>query len=649
MNKVTITDPFWLRYEELIRTQMLPYQWRVLNDEEDIVIAKERDASYIPSEKSHCVENFRIAAGQKRGHHYGMVFQDSDLYKWLEAVAYTLQHHEDPKLQALADEAIELIAAAQEPDGYLNTYFTIEAPERKFKRLYQSHELYCAGHFIEAAVAYHEATGNDTVLTCACRLADCLNHHFGPEEGQIHGYDGHPEIELALFRLYEITQEDRYRKLGRFFLYERGKDPDFFQKQCEADDDKSLLIEGMESFKPSYYQNHAPILKQMTAEGHAVRMTYLCTGISMLARLENDNAMLAAAQRLWKNITQKRMYITGGIGSTVTGEAFTADYDLPNDTMYCETCASVGLIFFAHQLLQCAPRGEYADIMERALYNTVLASVALDGKHFFYVNPLEVVPLYDHSDPGKSHVKTTRPAWFGCACCPPNMARLLSSLDRYAYTVHDNTVYVCLYLNNHASLMVDDHPVILQQETQYPWQGTIKITLQSKGDFHLALRLPQWTDTFTVHVNNKHADVDVHDGFLFLHRSWEIGDTIALSLPMQAAFYIAAPEVRDDIHRLAVQRGPLVYCAESIDNGKELEKIRLDSQEHFQYHYDAKQFGGVGLLDIPAERLTSPATGQALYHKIESEKLHPVTLHFIPYYCWGNRGENEMSVWLPQK
>ena len=647
---VKVTDPFWLKYMELIRTEMLPYQWSVLNDEADIVIEKERDADYIPAEKSHALENFRIAAGRTKGHHYGMVFQDSDVYKWLEAAAYSLQRVPDAKLQELTDGVVDLIAAAQEADGYLGTYFTTEAPERKFKRLYQSHELYCAGHFIEAAVAYYQAVGSQTALQTACRLADRIAQSFGPEPQKIHGYDGHEEIELALFRLYEVTKEERYLELGRFFLYERGKDPAFFKKQCAADPDKSVLIEGMDGFKTSYYQNHKPILMQETAEGHAVRVVYMCTGMAKLAYLHHDQKMLDACQRLWKNIVEKRMYITGAIGSTVIGEAFTADYDLPNDTMYGETCASVGLIFFAHNLLRSAVRGEYVDVMERALYNTVLSGMAQDGKHFFYVNPLEVVPELSHKDPGKSHIKTTRPAWFGCACCPPNLARLLNSLQAYTYMVKDDTIYTELYMNSQATFQISGQRVVLVQETTYPWEGKVAIQVEAQGDtvFGIALRVPAWARAYTLCINGEACAEALQDGYVVVERNWKQGDRVELAFSMQAEIWQANPKVRSDIHRAAVLRGPFVYCMEGVDNGAELELLRLDVQAELRYAFCPEQFGGVGILHGKAWRERIGADEQ-LYYTQRDAVYDEQDITLIPYYCWGNRGENEMLVWMYKK
>ncbi|CUH96752.1 hypothetical protein P22_2863 [Propionispora sp. 2/2-37] len=652
VHSVKVTDPYWVHYLELIRKEMIPYQWDVLNDRADIVIAKERDADYIPSEKSHAIKNFKIAAGLAKGRHYGMVFQDSDVYKWLEAVAYSLRHTYDENLKKTADEVIDLLALAQESDGYLNTYFTIEEPNRRFKRLYQSHELYCAGHYIEAAVAYYTVTQNQKALDVACRLADCIDSVFGEAPDKLKGYDGHEEIELALLRLYEVTGKRNYLELSRFFLYERGKDPGFFKRQAAEDPNKKPLIEGMEQFPPSYYQAHKPVLEQETAEGHAVRVTYLCAAMAKLACLNQDQEMLAACRRLWKNITTKRMYIVGAIGSTVTGEAFTADYDLPNDTMYCETCASIGLIFFAGNMLENEAQGEYADVLERALYNTVLSGLALDGKHFFYVNPLEVVPEYSKKDPGKSHVKVTRPEWFGCACCPPNVARMLTSLDRYIYTVHGHTIYTNLYLTNQAVLEMKGQRVTIGQATEYPWEGKIRFTLATEQPvrFGLAVRIPRWSKTYTVAVNEEVVTLLPQDGYVTIERDWQDGDAMTVELDMAVQTWTANPHVRADLHKVAVQRGPIVYCAEGADNGTDLHLIHVSKDTAFQYRFAADRFGGVGILEADAEKLKiEPEWEHVLYRTAVPAAFSPVHITLIPYYCWANRGENEMLLWFHTK
>ena len=651
-NKIKITAPFWQQYIKLVREEMLPFQWDVLNDKADIKIEKERDADYIPSEKSHAIENFKIAAGITQGHHYGMVFQDSDVYKWLEAVAYALHQHYDEDLRKIADGVVDLLAQAQEEDGYLNTYFTIEAPDRKYKRLYQSHELYCAGHFIEAAVGYFNVTGNKKILDIAYKLADNIDRHFGSEEGKIHGYDGHEEIELALLRLYELSHDEKYKKLAHFFLYERGKNPNFFKEQQKDDPSTKVLIEGMDGFKPSYYQNHKPILEQETAEGHAVRVMYMCTGMAMLARLDNDEAMLKACKRLWKNIVTKRMYITGGIGSTAIGEAFTADYDLPNDTMYCETCASIGLIFFADNMLKIEHDSQYADVMERALYNAVIDGMALDGKHFFYVNPLEVVPELSKKDPNKSHVKTTRPAWFGCSCCPPNLARLLSSLDEYMYKTTDDTIYANLYLSNEAQFKLKNKAVTLMQETNYPWNGKITFIVKNGAAFKLALRIPAWAENCTLKVNNSEVKAPVVNGYAVLEYNWQSGDTVVLDLPMKAQFIGANPLIREDRSKVAVQRGPVVYCAESVDNGANLQLLQIDTQAPITEEFKTDLFGGVVSLSIKGSRIKLNDNWQdKLYQPVDEIKDTDAQtdIKLIPYFTCLNRGETEMTVWLHKK
>ena len=651
-NKIKITAPFWQQYIKLVREEMLPFQWDVLNDKADIKIEKERDADYIPSEKSHAIENFKIAAGITQGHHYGMVFQDSDVYKWLEAAAYALHQHYDEDLRKIADGVVDLLAQAQEEDGYLNTYFTIEAPNRKYKRLYQSHELYCAGHFIEAAVGYFNVTGNKKILDIAYKLADNIDRHFGSEEGKIHGYDGHEEIELALLRLYELSHDEKYKKLAHFFLYERGKNPNFFKEQQKDDPSTKVLIEGMDGFKPSYYQNHKPILEQETAEGHAVRVMYMCTGMAMLARLDNDEAMLKACKRLWKNIVTKRMYITGGIGSTAIGEAFTADYDLPNDTMYCETCASIGLIFFADNMLKIEHDSQYADVMERALYNAVIDGMALDGKHFFYVNPLEVVPELSKKDPNKSHVKTTRPAWFGCSCCPPNLARLLSSLDEYMYKTTDDTIYANLYLSNEAQFKLKNKAVTLMQETNYPWNGKITFIVKNGAAFKLALRIPAWAENYTFKVNNSEVKAPVVNGYAVLEYNWQSGDTVVLDLPMKAQFIGANPLIREDRSKVAVQRGPVVYCAEGVDNGANLQLLQIDTQAPITEEFKTDLFGGVVSLSIKGSRIKlNDNWKDKLYQPVDKIKDTDAQtdIKLIPYFTCLNRGETEMAVWLHKK
>ena len=652
--KTRITDPFWLHYRSLVRHEMIPYQWKVLNDEIDVRIERERDDASIPNEKSHALENFRIAAGIHSGHHYGWVFQDSDVYKWLEAAAYSLMEEMDENLKRTADSVVDLIAQAQEEDGYLGTYFTIEEPNRKFKSLMNSHELYCAGHFMEAAAAYHEAVGNQIVLETAKKLAACIEKALGPEG--TFGYDGHEEIEIGLMKLYHQTGEEAFLNLSRHFLRIRGTDEDFFGEQKKSDPGRRPLIEGMDRFRRSYFQAHRPLLEQDTAEGHAVRLVYMCTAMADVAASAGDQDMLNACRKIWRNIVDRRMYITGGIGSTVHGEAFTFDYDLPNDTMYCETCASVGLVFFAGQLLRCESVGEYGDVMERALYNTVLSGTALDGKHFFYVNPLEVYPAASRMDPGKSHVKPVRPEWLGCACCPPNLARLLASVDRYIYTVKEDLCLVNLYIASSTEFEFSGSKVRITQTTDYPRSGMIRIKVSSEEgcSFNLGLRIPGWSTTYEVSLDGaaalddgKHGEEAFRDGFYYL-RNLAGEHEIVLKLCMKARFWRANPLVRENIGKAALTRGPIVYCLEEADNGKNLHLLSIDPAGILEEVQEQGELGEIIRITAKGRRIMEPEEESSLYSPVEEgmPTSEEVRLHFIPYYTWANRGSNEMSVWV---
>ena len=648
-NEVKIEDVFWKKYRALVRKEMIPYQWKVLNDEISIHIERERNDDSIPNEKSHAMENFRIAAGIREGHHYGWVFQDSDVYKWLEAVAYSLAEVMDEHLKQLADSVVELISKAQEEDGYLGTYFTIEAPDRKLKRLGESHELYCAGHFMEAAAAYHEVTGNVLVLRTACRLADYIDRHFGEEEGKIHGCDGHEEVEIGLAKLYRVTGEKRYLALSRYFLRIRGVDPEFYARQYREDGGEPL-IPGLDRCPANYNQTHKPLLEQDTAEGHAVRLVYMCTAMADVAALTGDQELLTACKKIWRNLVDRRMYITGGIGSTVIGESFTLDYDLPNDTMYCETCASVGLVFLAGRLLENEWRGEYGDVMERALYNTALAGMALDGKHFFYVNPLESVPLKGKKDPTKSHVKSVRPEWLGCACCPPNLARLLTSLEKYVYTEGAEGILVNLFMNCEAEFSVNGGTVSIRQETEYPKNGGITLSVDSgQTEISLGIRIPGWATNYELSLNGTPCHADQRDGIVLLKKVFH-GDKIELKLKMSVERWKAHSSVSEDTGKVALTRGPFVYCMEEADNGANLHLLTIASDAEFAYHYEAELLGGVGVITCKGFRQEENAADESLYQRYEGTvRKSEKTLNFIPYYAWANRGENEMQVWIRQE
>jgi len=656
--QVKLQDKFWGNYRELIRREMIPYQWKVLSDDIDINIERERNDNCIPNEKSHAIENLKIAAGISEGDHYGWVFQDSDVYKWLEAVAYSLMEKMDEDLKKIADDVVTLIGQAQEESGYLSTYFTIKEPDKKFKSLGGSHELYCAGHFLEAAVAYNMATGNKEVLDIAYKLADYIDSYFGEGESKHYGVDGHEEIEIGLMKLYRLSGNERYYKLAEYFLNARGVNPNFFKEQWAKEDDN--VLSGIRSFPASYFQMHKPVREQDSAEGHAVRVVYLCTAMADVAAANKDEELFNACQKIWRNIVDKRMYITGGIGSTVSGEAFTLDYDLPNDTMYCETCASVGLVFWAKNMLRNKAVSEYSDVMEKALYNTVIAGMALDGKHFFYVNPLEVNPENSKKDPTKSHVKVVRPEWLGCACCPPNLARLLMSIDQYIYHADEDTVFFDLYIGNETKVNEGDEELFIKVNSDYTWNGKVDINISAKGAVKktLAFRIPSWTEEYKLIIDGKRLNIaegdaqcdsiEYKDGYLYITTFWS-DNTISLAFDTTPVIWRANDRIKDDIYRVAVSRGPFVYCLEGVDNGSYLQEILTDCEGEFECTYKPDLLGGIVTLESVGIRKKSNITG--LYQKYSkvSETSENIKLKWIPYYSWANRGENEMTVWVRQK
>lgn len=638
--QVAIQDEFWGRYIRLVQDTVIPYQYEALHD---------RVAG---AEPSHAIANFEIAAGRREGEFNGWVFQDSDVAKWLEAVGYSLSIKRDPELERQADEMIELVGEAQHEDGYLNTYFTLKEPGKRWTNLLDCHELYCAGHFIEAAVAYYEATGKDKLLNIVRRFVDHIETVFGPEEGKLKGYDGHQEIELALVKLYRLTAEEKYLKLSSFFIDQRGQEPNFLLQEWEQRGRVTHWTgTATSSVDVSYNQAHIPVREQSVALGHSVRAVYMYTAMADLARLTGDEALREACERLWNNMTEKQMYITGGIGSTHHGEAFTFDYDLPNDTVYAETCASIGLIFFAKRMLELTPDARYADVMERALYNNVLGSMAQDGKHYFYVNPLEVWPQACSCNPGKHHVKAERQGWFGCACCPPNVARLLTSLNQYIYTEHGDTLYTNLYIGSELKTTLGGTEVAISQQSRFPWDGTVtlKIDPAEAGEFGMALRIPSWSGIVEIRVNGEalgDAAASLQQGYAVIRREWQAGDIIELKLPMEAHRVYAHPNLRADAGKTAIQRGPLVYCLEAVDNSEPLSSVSLNEAAAFTETYDELLLGGAVVVEGDGFRVAQAAWTGGLYSR-EKAPLEAVKVTAVPYYLWGNRGSGEMKVWIP--
>jgi DUF1680 family protein len=638
LRNVKINDAFWSKYVKLVREVMLPYQWDALND-------KIEDAA-----PSHAIKNFKIAAGLEEGEFYGMVFQDSDVAKWLEAVAYSLETHPDSQLESLADGVIDIIEKAQMSDGYLNTYFTVKEPGNRWTNLHECHELYCAGHMIEAAVAYYNATGKRKLLDVVCKLADHINSVFGTEEGKLKGYPGHQVIELALVRLYKVTGEERYLMLVKFFLDERGREPYYFDIEWEKRGRISHWSKGV-SQRPNrkYNQSHLPVREQTTAEGHAVRAVYMYTGMAEVAAETGDLGLFDACKKIWDNIENKRMYITGGIGSVDSNvEAFSFDYDLPNNTVYAETCASIGLVFFASKMLQIEADIRYADVMERALYNGVISGMSLDGKRFFYVNPLEVWPEASEKNPTRFHVKPVRQKWFGCACCPPNLARLVASLGQYIYTVNDKVVYTHLYIGGESEINMGGDRIKFVQETNYPWdeQVKIKIFTECEKEFAVALRIPGWCRNAKVRVNNVHTDISLKtvNGYAMLERVWKDEDIIELDMDMPVDLIEANPFVKEDAGKVAIQRGPIVYCLEEADNGHNLSALSILEDAKLIEEYEEDLFGGVTVITGEAVRRKNESWDGSLY-RIYKKELEPVKFKAVPYAFWGNRKAGEMQVW----
>ena len=642
LNNITITDPFLGEYQRLIRDIVIPYQWQALNDE-------------IPeAEPSHALMNYRIAAGLEHGEFYGMVFQDSDVTKWLEAVAWSLSQKPDAQLEKTADEVIELLAKAQCEDGYLNTWYTVKEPGLRWTNVAECHEMYCAGHLFEAAVAFFNATGKRRLLEIACRFADHIDTVFGPNEGQLRGYPGHPEIELALMRLYEVTQEPRYQALARFFLEERGQQPYYYDIEFAKRGGTWHWDNWGEAWMvkdKAYTHAHKPLAQQSEAVGHAVRSVYLMTGLAHIARMTNDEEKRQTCLRIWNNMVQRRMYITGGIGSQGIGEAFTSDYDLPNDTAYGESCASIGLMMFARRMLEMEGDAHYADVMERAFYNTVLGGMALDGKHFFYVNPLETQPKSIPHNHIYDHIKPVRQRWFGCACCPPNIARTLVAIGHYIFTPRPDALFINFYAGTEAQFTVDAQTLALKIEGNYPWdeQVSIRFNQPQVVEHTLALRLPEWCAAPTVQVNGEAAQGKMVKGYLHLHRLWQEGDIITLNLPMPVRRVYANPQVRHAAGKVAIQRGPLVYCLEEADNGAQLHNLSLPKVSAFRKIQGVGMLKGKVLLQAEGVRVLSAHEDKPLYSFDNRQTaLVKQTLTFIPWFSWANRGEGEMRIWVDE-
>ncbi|WP_037283622.1 glycoside hydrolase family 127 protein [Rubellimicrobium mesophilum] len=563
------------------------------------------------------------------------MFWDSDLAKSIETIAYSLYRKPNPELEARADAIIDLYQRLQDPDGYLNSFFQRIKPEWKWTNLRDFHELYCAGHMIEAAVAYYQATGKRKFLDVMCRMADYLVRMFGRGPGQVRGYCGHEEIELALVKLARVTGNRAYMDLARFFVDERGQQPNFFIEEAirHGRDPK-----GVQKDTLGYSQSHMPVREQTKVVGHAVRAMYLYSGMADIATEYHDDSLTRALETLWTDLTQKQMYVTGGIGPAAANEGFTDYYDLPNESAYAETCASVGLVFWASRMLGRSPNRRYADVMEQALYNGAIAGLSTDGRTFFYENPLESL--------GHHH----RWVWHPCPCCPPNIARLVTSLGSYIYGVADDEVAVHLYCRSQARIeLANGARFTLSQDTDYPWSGDIGLTVEAEAParFALSLRVPAWARGPRLAVGGEAVDLTEAsaDGYVRIEREWQPGDRIDLSLPLEPRLLRAHPAVRQDAGRVALMRGPLVYCLEGADNGVGLNSILLGSGAGEARTANLPDLGGAVVLDLPVQRERAEAWGDDLYAEKE-RATEPDTARLVPYHLWDNRQPGEMLVWV---
>jgi uncharacterized protein len=558
------------------------------------------------------IRNFAVAGKLVQGKHEGELFNDSDVYKVIEGVAYTLADKRDPDLEKRADAIIDQIAAAQQPDGYLDTYYTLVEPQNRWKNIQYGHELYCAGHLIEAAIAYQQATGKHKLLDVARKLADHIDSVFGP--GKKIDASGHEEIELALIKLYRATKEKRYLKLALFFLDVRGHK------------EKRRLF-------GEYAQDHEPIRDQDNVVGHAVRAMYLYCAMADAEMLTGDPDLSQAMDKIWRDVTERKMYLTGGIGPSASNEGFTVPYDLPNDSAYCETCAAIGMGLWNQRLFLMGGDGKYADVVEREAYNGLISGVSLSGDRFFYVNPL--------GSTGSHH----RVPWFGTSCCPTNIVRYIPAMGERVYAQKDDAVWTVLYMGNTAELSLKSGKVKLTEETKYPWDGDVQITVEPDRsfEFHLHLRIPGWCKGKPeVSVNGeKLSDLETQDGYLYIGPTWKSGDVVRLHLPMPVERVYADPHVKADVGRVALQRGPVVYCLEGVDNGGRVRNLVLPKDAKLTASFDKDLLGGVVVVKGEAQAVTSVGDDGKLTVK-------PTSFVAIPYCTWDNRKPGPMVVWLPE-
>ncbi len=626
-NRVEIEDSFWSsRIRQMCET-IIPYQYAVLNDQ-------------IPGiPRSHAIENFRIAAGLSEGMYQGMLFQDSDVGKWIEAAAWSLGIRENPEIEEKIDGLTDILKKAQQEDGYLNSYYTCVRPGERLTNIAHGHEMYCAGHLVEAAVAYAQVSGKTELLDIMEGCIEYFMSKIGPEKEKLHIYPGHPELELALYKLYRYTEKNKYLEFMKYLLLERGKQPSFLLEDPGFGEQYHDKWFGLE-----YHQAHLPVLEQREAKGHAVRAMYLYAGLADLAYEIKDSEITEVLEILWEDVTERKMYVTGAVGVEEHGEAFGVPYDLPNERGYGETCASIGLIFWARRMLKLKLDSQYADVMELALYNGALSGMSLDGMSYFYVNPLMIIPEQAESRYDLRHVRTERVPWFGCACCPPNVARMVSSFGSYAYSENEDTFFIDLYAGG---TVKTEKGITLTCETDFPHGGTAKYTIKGEAETTVAIRIPAWSEKSLLTVNGEAVDLNAvtKDGYAYITRAWKDGDTLALTMDMTPHVVYASAKIAADSGKVCVQRGAFVYCAEEVDNGKVLPLYVKAGAEPKALDFEPETLGGI----VPVEIAGCAQQDIDTLYSTKAPKFVEKTIRLIPYYTWANRGENQMRVWLPVK
>lgn len=618
--KVSFPGGFWQSWTETVRNITVPSQHRRLDEEGflEVLNFKAPPAPLVrPIQPS----------GLSMQH-----FFDSDFGKWIEAASYTLKTHPNPELEEKIDAIVEQLAEGQMDDGYLHSWFIRREPEKRWTNLRDLHEMYSMGHLLEGAVAYFEATGKRRFLDVMIRLVDHIDATFGREPGKLRGYDAHEEIEIALVKLYRVTGESRFLKLADYFVSERGQQPSYYDEEARRRGESP----GDYVFKTyAYSQAHMPVREQTEVVGHAVRAMYLFSAMSDLAVETGDLSLFEATKRLFANLTGRQLYVTGGLGPAHQNEGFTRAYDLPNLTAYAETCAAVGLAFWGHRMAQIALDGHYTDAVELVLFNGALSGIARDGEHYFYENVLE------------SHGEHRRWKWHYCPCCPTNIARLIASLGSYFYTTKPGELAVHLYGENRAEIFVGDVPVTLSQATRYPWDGDIALTVSpaAPANFKLHLRIPGWCNGAEVTVNGEAVTAKPVNGYLTIARLWQAGDVVRLHFAMPIERLHANPRVVEDAGRVALKRGPVVYCLEEVDNGLAPQRLSLPADAELSARYVPELLGGAIVIEGEALATEAEGWGENLY---ATEPPREVTRKFtaIPYHLWANREAGAMQVWI---